>query len=172
MSEEKQRIWYQLRCQPYSDSDEGILLNYLLNHPVYDHKEAAFKAFKAFWKAVAYQKSGVASSEQVHQLGWDCIDALLNHVDYICANLELNRQQLGSLLVARGCAHHPECSPYFLGLKYQPESQIPSAFPNSTPREPVSKLEEPAVEIDDFEADTDLFNLANFDPAMLGPTFS
>lgn len=172
MSEEKQRVWYQLRCQPYADSDEGILLNYLLNHPVYDSKEAAFKAFKAFWKALAYQKTGTASSEQIHQLGWHCIDALLNHVDYLCASLELNRQQLGALLIARGCAHHPKCAPYFLGLKYQAESASQPVFPFPTQREPISKLEEPTVESDDFAPDTDGFNLTNFDPAMLGPTFS
>lgn len=172
MSKTRERIAYQLRCQPYADSEDGILLNYLLNHPVYDPKEAAFKAYKAFWKALAYSAAGAADSERNKQLGWDCINALLNQVDHISACLELNRQQLGSLLVARGCAHHTECSPHFLGLKSQAASAVGSDFSPEINLNLIGETDSVAVETDEEEVDDSGFDLAGFDPAMVGPTFS
>jgi hypothetical protein len=172
MSKTRERIAYQLRCQPYADSEDGILLNYLLNHPVYDPKEAAFKAYKAFWKALAYSAAGAAESERNKQLGWDCINALLNQVDYIAACLELNRQQLGSLLVARGCAHHTECYPYFLGLKSQAASAIGSGFTPEISSNLIGETDSTATESDEEEVDDSGLDLVGFDPAMVGPTFS
>lgn len=176
MNKQKQRIVYQLRWQPYADSDEGILFNYLLNHPVYDQKEAALKAFKPFWKALAYQNTGAASPEKVRQLGWDCINALLSQVEHICACLELEQQQLGALLIAKGCAFYAECSPYFLGFKSQTENAISSGFALPIQTKPVSENEPEEVPTQFFESRSQVqsteFNLANFDPAMLGPTFS
>lgn len=174
----KERVTYYLRCQPYIDSPEGILVNYLLHHPVYDSKRVAFEAFEAFWKALAYQAQGAASEQEVRILGWDCINSLLNQVDYIRARLELDGSQLGALLVSRGCAHLPGYLPSFVpsaGFTTASESfpSKPSRQSSRAPQAISSVLE--LEEVTDSEADPsegDTVNLAGFDPAMLGPTFS
>ncbi|MEG5006170.1 hypothetical protein QUB17_21345 [Microcoleus sp. B5-C4] len=174
----KERVTYYLRCQPYIDSPEGILVNYLLHHPVYDSKRVAFDAFEAFWKALAYQAQGASSEEEVRILGWDCINSLLNQVDYIRARLELDGSQLGSLLVSRGCAHLPGYLPSFVpstGFTTASESVLskPSRQSSPAPQAISSSLE--LEQVTDSEADPsegDTVNLAGFDPAMLGPTFS
>ena len=174
----KERVTYYLRCQPYIDSPEGILVNYLLHHPVYDSKRVAFEAFEAFWKALAYQAQSAGSEEEVRILGWDCINSLLNQVDYIRARLELDGSQLGALLVSRGCAHLPGYLPSFVpsaGFTTANQS-VPSKPSHQSSRAPQaisSALE--LEQMTDSEADpseSDTVNLAGFDPAMLGPTFS
>ena len=183
----RERINYYLRCQPYADSPDGILLRYLLNHPVYDAKRAAFEAFEAFWKALAYQAQGAGSEEELRLLGIDCINSLLNQVDYICARLELDGEQLGAMLVSRGCAHLPGYFPSFVPGSVSARTRghasksaiasAPSRQPHQSPTvSPDVSLESELEGLDlNFEgdrSDTGALNLAGFDSAMLGPTFS
>lgn len=65
-SRKRKRV--EVRLQPVLSTPEGITLNYLLNNPVLNHREAVMRAVRAFYTPYAYRLQGLSQQELAEML--------------------------------------------------------------------------------------------------------
>lgn len=65
-SRKRKRV--EVRLQPVLSTPEGITLNYLLNNPVLNPREAVMRAVRAFYIPYAYRSEGLSQQELAEML--------------------------------------------------------------------------------------------------------
>ncbi|NES98375.1 MAG: hypothetical protein F6K32_24980, partial [Desertifilum sp. SIO1I2] len=153
--------------QVLPDSEDALLLSYLQKHPFFSFKEIILPLIRARWLLAACRNAQTLSQEQLEYLRRESINFLIRQIDEVCRDAGFNSAELGAIA--------PGISSGLIPLTSFPQSVAESVTRVSpTPAlslDPVSQLEA-SVDLDNFAEETDSLNLAGFDPAMLGPTFS
>lgn len=159
------------RCQVLPDSEDAILLSYLQNHPFFSLKETILPLIKARWLLAALRNSGNHSSTDLEYLRRESINFLLRQIDEVCRDAGFNCTELG--VIAPGISSGLIPLATFSHLS-NPGASIATELTTTECSKPASLSEE--KEPEDFsgelEFENSAFNLAGFDPAMVGPSFS
>ncbi|MBD2186109.1 hypothetical protein H6S82_05130 [Planktothrix sp. FACHB-1355] len=165
-----------LRCQYLPDSDEALLFSYLQNHPFFSFKEMILPLVRARWLLAAYRNAETHSKEQLEYLRRECINFFIRQIDEVCHDAGFDCAELGAIA--------PGVYSGLVPFKGMPQAvaesvscvspTVPSSFERfDKPDElAVKSVESYQLNKPDVELQSTEFNLANFDPAMLGPTFS
>ncbi|MCC3433934.1 MAG: hypothetical protein EAZ39_13930 [Oscillatoriales cyanobacterium] len=159
------------RCQILPDSEDAILLSYLQNHPFFSLKETILPLIKARWLLAALRNSGNHSSTDLEYLRRESINFLLRQIDEVCRDVGFNCTELGAIAPGISSGLIPLAT--FSQLS-NPGASIATELTTTECSKPASLSEE--KEPEDFsgelEFENSAFNLAGFDPAMVGPSFS
>ncbi|WP_341731873.1 hypothetical protein [Microcoleus sp. EPA2] len=159
------------RCQVLPDSEDAILLSYLQNHPFFSLKETILPLIKARWLLAALRNSGNHSSTDLEYLRRESINFLLRQIDEVCRDVGFNCTELGAIAPGISSGLIPLAT--FSHLS-NPGASIATELTTTECSKPASLSEE--KEPEDFagevEFENSAFNLAGFDPAMVGPSFS
>ncbi|PSB53160.1 hypothetical protein C7B67_04315 [filamentous cyanobacterium Phorm 6] len=159
------------RCQVLPDSEDAILLSYLQNHPFFSFQETILPLIKARWLLVSLRNSGSHSSTDLEYLRRESINFLLRQIDEVCRDAGFNCTELGVIApgISSGLiplATFPHLSNSGASIATEltaPESSNPASLPEE---------KEPEEFSGEVEFENSAFNLAGFDPAMVGPSFS
>jgi hypothetical protein len=159
------------RCQVLPDSEDAILLSYLQNHPFFSFKETILPLIKARWLLAALRNSGSHSSTDLEYLRRESINFLLRQIDEVCRDVGFNCTELGAIAPGISSGLIPLAT--FSNLS-NPGASIATEFTAPESSKPASFPEEKEPEefSGEVEFENSAFNLAGFDPAMVGPSFS
>ncbi|WP_341739809.1 hypothetical protein [Microcoleus sp. CAWBG640] len=164
----KEFFW---RCQVLPDSEDAILLSYLQNHPFFSFKETILPLIKARWLLAALRNSGNHSSTDLEYLRRESINFLLRQIDEVCRDVGFNCTELGAIAPGISSGLIPLAT--FSHLS-NPGASIATELTTTECLKPanLSEEKEPEEFSGELEFENSAFNLAGFDPAMVGPSFS
>jgi hypothetical protein len=136
---------FEWRYQPPLNSDKAKMLSYIQNeslHPFQDKTMMIMAALKAYYMPLALYSSCSCSRENLELIFLDGVNAIANHLQYVCTAIKIDPVIVGNVLLSA-----------FGGLEtnnWQPQKQLISNTP--------SQLPNTHQELDDF--DPQMWNLA------------
>ncbi|MGA9379286.1 MAG: hypothetical protein WBV73_11000 [Phormidium sp.] len=174
---QKEFCW---RCQVLPDSEDALLLYYLQNHPFFSFKEMILPLVRARWLLAAHRNAETHSKEQLEYLRRESINFFIRQIDEVCHDAGFDCADLGAIApgVYSGLVPFKDSMPQTVAQTVSSVSpNLASSFerfnkPDELAVKSVESVESYQLDKPDVELQPTEFNLANFDPAMLGPTFS
>jgi hypothetical protein len=89
---------FEWRYQPPNGSDKAIMLTYIQNrelHPSQDKTALIVNALTSFYMPLALLSQGNEDSTHLELVTMDCLRALVNQFNYLCAVLRIEPQRVG-----------------------------------------------------------------------------
>ncbi len=136
---------FEWRYQPPLNSDKAKMLSYIQNkslHPFQDKTMMIMTALKAYYMPLALYSEGSCSRENLELIFLDGVNAIANHLMYVCTAIKIDPIIVGNVL-----------SSAFGGLRTSNSQLEKQLIPNSP-----SPLPDAQDSLDDF--DPQMWNLA------------
>lgn len=176
----KKRSSFLLRHYYLPNTDDALLISYLQNHPFFSFKEMILPLVRARWLLAAHRNAETHSKEQLEYLRRECINFFIRQIDEVCHDAGFDCADLGAIApgVYSGLVPFKDTMPQTVAQTVSSVSpNVASSFerfnkPDELAVKSVESVESYQLDKPDVELQPTEFNLANFDPAMLGPTFS
>lgn len=121
---------FEWRYQPSDCSDKAIMLTYIQNgelHPSQDKTTLIVNALTSFYMPLALLSQGNKDSTYLEMVTMDCLRALVNQFNYLCAVLQIEPQRVGSFWSS---VPHQMTSPSYAGKEEIGDDEIEDFDPN------------------------------------------
>lgn len=92
---------FMWRYQPPDGSDKAKMLTYIQNrdlHPSQDKTAMIINALTAYYMPLALISQGNEDSDRLELVTMDCLRALANQFNYLCAALSIDPQRVGGMM--------------------------------------------------------------------------
>lgn len=92
---------FMWRYQPPDGSDKAKMLAYIQNrdlHPCQDKTAMIINAITAYYMPLALMSQGNEDSDRLELVTMDCLRALANQFNYLCATLSIDPQRVGGMM--------------------------------------------------------------------------
>jgi hypothetical protein len=121
---------FEWRYQPTEGSDKAIMLTYIQNrelHPSQDKTVLIVNALTSFYMPLALLSKGSEDSTHLELVTMDCLRAIVNQFNYLCAVLEIEPQRVAGFWSS---VPHQMTSPSYAGKVEIGDDEIEDFDPN------------------------------------------